>query len=196
MQDSSVAFALATENHKPSRLKSAVKRHHVEKATPKSPIATAMASCVSAPELEGYATTTDVREGRTGTMVKLPATRDSPAASSRASSRSSASAAQPAAEERDYGGRDPMNSRWYPHPSVSRGTLRLTRPAQLVMGVDPAVEKPHKCPFWEAEEHRFAAVTAAPEAKLRTPTKSMRWKDQKAWFDQTNHASLKVNKPL
>jgi len=85
-----------------------------------------------------------------------------------------------------------MNSRWYPHPSLGRGTLKLTSPAALAFGVDPLKDTGHQCPFYEGKKHRFKDVQSLPEARPRTPPKSLRWKSDEHWNKQENHASLKI----
>mmetsp|Transcript_81361 Transcript_81361/g.143591 ORF Transcript_81361/g.143591 Transcript_81361/m.143591 type:complete len:236 (+) Transcript_81361:67-774(+) len=85
-----------------------------------------------------------------------------------------------------------MNARWYPHPSLGRGTLKLTGPAALAFGVDPLKDTGHQCPFYEGKKHRFKDVQSLPEARPRTPPKSLRWKYDEHWNDPANHASLKI----
>eukprot|EP00440_Ansanella_granifera_P034435 gb/GFBE01037357.1/.p1 GENE.gb/GFBE01037357.1/~~gb/GFBE01037357.1/.p1 ORF type:complete len:239 (+),score=44.55 gb/GFBE01037357.1/:1-717(+) len=85
-----------------------------------------------------------------------------------------------------------MNSRWYPHPSLNRGTLKLNPPAALGFGVDPLKDTGHQCPFWEGKKHRFKDVQSLPSATLQTPAKSMRWKSEEVWNNQNMHASLKI----
>mmetsp|Transcript_97344 Transcript_97344/g.172349 ORF Transcript_97344/g.172349 Transcript_97344/m.172349 type:complete len:235 (-) Transcript_97344:70-774(-) len=87
-------------------------------------------------------------------------------------------------------------NRWYPHPATMRGTLKLSKPAALLWGVDPKKDQGHKCPFWEAEEHRFAKVAGLPEARPRTPTRAKRWSSDAEWDNPNNHATLKVNHSL
>jgi len=89
-----------------------------------------------------------------------------------------------------------MNSRWYPHVCANRGTLKLSRPAALLQGIDPAKDHEHQCPFFEAPKHRFAEVKSLPGAKPGTPTKSMKWKSAHAWDDAENHASFKITHTL
>jgi len=85
-----------------------------------------------------------------------------------------------------------MNSRWYPHASSGRGTLKMSQPRALWMGVDPGKDTGHQCPFWEASKHRFAESQRLPEARPRTPTKSLRWRSADAWDNPDNHFSMKV----
>merc|ERR1719356_397994 len=89
-----------------------------------------------------------------------------------------------------------MNTRWYPHVSASRGTLKLSRPAALTASGDPGKEKEHQCPFFEAPKHRFADVKSLPGGKPTTPTKSMKWRSDIAWNDADNHSTLKVTHTL
>eukprot|EP00933_Yihiella_yeosuensis_P074485 TRINITY_DN83440_c0_g1_i1.p1 TRINITY_DN83440_c0_g1~~TRINITY_DN83440_c0_g1_i1.p1 ORF type:complete len:260 (-),score=47.18 TRINITY_DN83440_c0_g1_i1:153-932(-) len=86
-----------------------------------------------------------------------------------------------------------VNSRWYPALSLCRGTLKYTLPMQLAYGVDPDKDKGHECPFYEAPKHRFKAVQDLPEAKPRTPPRSLRWKSDEHWNNPDLHFSLKVN---
>jgi len=85
-----------------------------------------------------------------------------------------------------------MNSRWYPHPSTGRGTLKLSQPKALWMGVDPGKDTGHQCPFFEASKHRFAQSQKLPDARPRTPTKSLRWRSSDAWDNPDNHFTMKV----
>jgi hypothetical protein len=85
-----------------------------------------------------------------------------------------------------------MNTRWYPHASATHGTLQLTGPKKLHYGVDPGKDVCHQCPYWEAEKHRFKSVTALPERRVGTPTKSLRWRSSEHWNNPDNHAPLKV----
>merc|ERR1740121_2218908 len=89
-----------------------------------------------------------------------------------------------------------MNTRWYPHVCTNRGTLKLTKPASLLQGVDPAKDHPHECAFFEGRKHRFAEVKSLPGGKPGTPTKSMKWKSELHWNDADNHHSLKVTHTL
>lgn len=81
---------------------------------------------------------------------------------------------------------------WYPHPVHLRGTLKLSQPAALAQGIDPLKDKGHECPFWDAPKHRFAAVAAMPEARPRTPLKSIKWKSDLDWQNPLNHSSIKI----
>jgi len=89
-----------------------------------------------------------------------------------------------------------MNTRWYPHICANRGTLKLTQPRALLSGADPLKDTGHTCPFWEAESHRFASVTKLPDARPRTPTKSLRWRSNDAWDDPQNHFTMKVTQTM
>eukprot|EP00439_Symbiodinium_sp_Y106_P084942 s327_g27.t1 len=71
-----------------------------------------------------------------------------------------------------------MNSRWYPHPSLTRGSLKLSTPAALAQGVDPEKDKGHQCPFFEGSKHRFKDVQDRPDAQLRESMRSMKWKSE------------------
>lgn len=85
-----------------------------------------------------------------------------------------------------------MNGRYYPHPSLTRGTLKLSRPKALAYGVDPAKDTGHACPFFEGNKHRFKDVQSLPEAQLRESMRSLKWKSDENWNNQDMHASLKI----
>jgi len=85
-----------------------------------------------------------------------------------------------------------MNSRWYPHISLTRGTLKLTAPQALAYGVDPGKDTGHVCPFFEGPKHRFEAVKSLPEASLKIPDKSMRWLSDDHWQNAATQTSLKI----
>lgn len=85
-----------------------------------------------------------------------------------------------------------MNSRWYPHISLNRGTLKLTAPQALAYGVDPGKDTGHVCPFFEGPKHRFEAVQSLPEASLKIPDKSLRWLSDDAWQNAATQTSLKI----
>lgn len=85
-----------------------------------------------------------------------------------------------------------MNGRWYPHPSLTRGTLKLSRPKALAYGVDPGKDHGHECPFFEGNKHRFKDVQSLPEAQLRESLRSLKWKSDENWNNQGLHASLKI----
>jgi hypothetical protein len=85
-----------------------------------------------------------------------------------------------------------MNSRWYPHVSLNRGTLKLTAPQALAYGVDPGKDTGHVCPFFEGPKHRFEAVQSLPEAQLKIPDKSLRWLSDDHWNRQATQTSLKI----
>lgn len=85
-----------------------------------------------------------------------------------------------------------MNTRWNPHPSTLRGQMKMSKAAASIYGIDPAKDVSHNCPFYEAEKHRFAKIQSQPEAKLATPTRSMRWKSEEHWADEANHPALKI----
>lgn len=85
-----------------------------------------------------------------------------------------------------------VNSRWYPHPCLGRGTLKLSAPASLAYGIDPLKDVAHQCPFFDAPKHRFKAVQSLPEARLRTPPRALRWKSDEHWNNPSNHFSMKV----
>eukprot|EP00435_Cladocopium_sp_Y103_P066944 s861_g29.t1 len=85
-----------------------------------------------------------------------------------------------------------MNGRYYPHPSLTRGTLKLSRPKALAYGVDPAKDTGHACPFFEGTKHRFKDVQSLPEAQLRESMRSLKWKSDENWNNQDMHASLKI----
>lgn len=89
-----------------------------------------------------------------------------------------------------------MNSRWYPHPCLNRGTLKLTGPAALAFGVDPLKDVEKRCPFYDAPKHRFKDVQSLPEARLRTPDRARRWLTDDAWNNPANHAAMKVTLTL
>eukprot|EP00931_Biecheleriopsis_adriatica_P114756 TRINITY_DN9066_c0_g1_i1.p1 TRINITY_DN9066_c0_g1~~TRINITY_DN9066_c0_g1_i1.p1 ORF type:complete len:267 (+),score=44.34 TRINITY_DN9066_c0_g1_i1:77-802(+) len=112
------------------------------------------------------------------------------------SQRSQGSSAQaPGADITDlseFAAAQAMNSRWYPHPSLTRGTLKLSAPSALAFGVDPLKDTGHQCPFFEGKKHRFKDVQSLPSATLKVPTKSMKWTDANAWNDPSMHASTKI----
>jgi len=85
-----------------------------------------------------------------------------------------------------------MNSRWYPHPSLTRGSLKLSTPAALAQGVDPEKDKGHQCPFFEGSKHRFKDMQDRPDAQLRESMRSMKWKSEDLWNSQEVHKSLKI----
>lgn len=85
-----------------------------------------------------------------------------------------------------------MNTRWNPHPSTLRGQMKMTAAAASIYGIDPLKDVSHDCPFYEADKHRFAKIKQQPEARLATPTRSMRWKSEDHWADEANHPALKV----
>eukprot|EP00913_Durusdinium_trenchii_P007668 g7204.t2 len=85
-----------------------------------------------------------------------------------------------------------MNGKYYPHPSLMRGTLKLSRPKALAYGVDPGKDHGHECPFFEGAKHRFKDVQSLPEAQLRESTRSLKWKSDENWNNQSMHASLKI----
>lgn len=83
-------------------------------------------------------------------------------------------------------------SRYYPHPVHARGVLKMTERRAMDSGLDPNMPG-YKCPFWEAEVHRFGKVASHPEARPRTPTRSLRWRSDDAWANAGNHGAYKVN---
>ncbi|CAE7247914.1 unnamed protein product [Symbiodinium natans] len=85
-----------------------------------------------------------------------------------------------------------MNSRWYPHPSLTRGSMKLSTPAALAQGVDPQKDKGYQCPFFEGSKHRFKDVQDQPDAQLRESMRSMKWKSADLWNSQEMHKSLKI----
>lgn len=89
-----------------------------------------------------------------------------------------------------------INTRWYPHVSANRGSLKLTGPAALTQSIDPARDKGHTCPFWEAPKHRFAEVKSLPGGQPQIPSRSFRWNSDVAWQDAANHASFKVTQTM
>mmetsp|Transcript_67589 Transcript_67589/g.209087 ORF Transcript_67589/g.209087 Transcript_67589/m.209087 type:complete len:271 (+) Transcript_67589:72-884(+) len=89
-----------------------------------------------------------------------------------------------------------INTRWYPHTCANRGSLKLTQPKAMLMGVDPIKDKGHECPFWEADRHRFAAVSTLPGARPKTPPKSLRWRKEEAWNNPQNHFTMKVTQTM
>lgn len=89
-----------------------------------------------------------------------------------------------------------MNSRWYPHACSQRGELKLTRPAALLAGVDPAKDMGHKCPYFEGTKNRFAAVKGVPGAQVGVPAKSLRWKSDEHWNNPENQFSMKVTQSM
>merc|ERR1740121_210809 len=85
-----------------------------------------------------------------------------------------------------------MNTRHYPHVCATRGAMKMSRPAALTAGIDPAKDQEHQCPFFEAPRHRFAEIKNLPGGKPGTPTKSMKWRCGLAWADPDSHHSMKV----
>jgi len=83
-------------------------------------------------------------------------------------------------------------TRWYPAPTHARGTLRVNNARAFDWGYDIDSLPTRNCPFWQAEHHRFGKVASHPEARPRTPTKSLRWREESAWSNPANHSSLKV----
>lgn len=89
-----------------------------------------------------------------------------------------------------------VNARYYPSPACLRGNLKLSRQRAADLGVDPLKDVGSKCPFWEGESHRFKGAAALAEARPRTPTKSLRWRNEESWNDPGNHPALKVTHAL
>eukprot|EP00438_Fugacium_kawagutii_P020243 Skav232480 [mRNA] locus=scaffold2877:243266:249385:+ [translate_table: standard] len=85
-----------------------------------------------------------------------------------------------------------MNCRYYPHPSLTRGTLKLSRPKALAYGVDPAKDTGCEDPFFDGPKHRFKDVQSLPEAQLRESQRSLKWKSEDNWNNTDMHFSLKV----
>eukprot|EP00930_Biecheleria_cincta_P045161 TRINITY_DN31133_c0_g1_i1.p1 TRINITY_DN31133_c0_g1~~TRINITY_DN31133_c0_g1_i1.p1 ORF type:complete len:241 (-),score=61.69 TRINITY_DN31133_c0_g1_i1:35-757(-) len=111
------------------------------------------------------------------------------------SSRPSSSLGDPAQPQQgltEFEASRAMNSRWYPHVSLNRGTLKLTAPQALAYGVDPGKDHGHVCPFFEGPKHRFEAVQSLPEAKLKIPDKSLRWLSDDHWNREATQTSLKI----
>mmetsp|Transcript_39673 Transcript_39673/g.63024 ORF Transcript_39673/g.63024 Transcript_39673/m.63024 type:complete len:194 (-) Transcript_39673:122-703(-) len=82
--------------------------------------------------------------------------------------------------------------RWYPHPTHNRGLLKLCKPRALDWGIDCTKDQGYRCPFWEAEVHRFDKVAKMPEAKPVTPTRSLRWRSNELWHNPDMHHPYKL----
>jgi len=188
-----LAFTLTQESPKlgAHRLRAACEEHRTRLAP-----APNMRASASAPNM--HKTIGCVEEGweahALGTL--RPATSATPSASASAS----AAAAPAELSELSY---DPqtamsmtMNTRWYPHACSQRGELKLTGPAALLAGVDPAKDKGHKCPYYEGEKHRFATVKGLPGATATVPAKSLRWKSDEAWNNPEYQFSMKVTQSM
>jgi len=187
----SLAFALNKEMHQPSRLRAAFEeRKRVLSAGKGLGASGRLGQSASSPGLLENSTASTSGHGYFGgpgaeplpsARVETPHLRPS-----------SSSAASRASTPRD----EDAPPLWFPHPSTNRGMLTLTKPAALIWGVDPAKHQTTKCPLWEGSHHRFSAVSNLPEARPRTPTKSMRWKCDDAWNNPDNHPELKVTSTL
>jgi len=192
MHASSLAFTLAREARQKSRLRAACDEH-LERlnAAPSKLLSISLHGSASSPSLHGSEAGHDT-EVASARVESVPP-------SSRASARGSTGL--------DLGsgggltGQDllkqaaaSMNTRKFPHPCTNRGSLKLTAPSALQWGIDPKKELTHQCPFWEGDAGRSIARQDA--ARPRTPTKSLRWRSEAAWFDPANQTVLKVTQTL
>mmetsp|Transcript_125689 Transcript_125689/g.367195 ORF Transcript_125689/g.367195 Transcript_125689/m.367195 type:complete len:264 (+) Transcript_125689:148-939(+) len=193
MHDASVEYTQFREPGRPSRLRAAYDEHARQgrAASGERSLKPSASSPAVGMTQEGW-------ELRAGSMRMGMARRTAPAASMQNLSTVSHAnlASSEAASDAQTAASMMMNTRWYPHPSVNRGSLKLTQPKALLMGVDPLLDTGHKCPFWEAESHRFATVTKLPDARPRTPTKSLRWRSLEAWENPQNHFTMKVTQTI
>mmetsp|Transcript_112228 Transcript_112228/g.312339 ORF Transcript_112228/g.312339 Transcript_112228/m.312339 type:complete len:263 (-) Transcript_112228:213-1001(-) len=200
MHAASVEYTAFREPGKPSRLRAAYDEAATRATKGKTLGERRFSASASSPAVgmstqEGWEVHAgSVRVGPSGTLASLsdPGTQRS--------TRSAVSAANLAAAQACY---DPqtaasfmMNTRWYPHICASRGSLKLSQPRALLQGVDPLKDTGHKCSFWEAEEHRFSSISNLPDAKPRTPTRSLRWRSSEAWDNPQNHFTMKVTQTL
>lgn len=85
-----------------------------------------------------------------------------------------------------------MNSRYYPHPTLNRGFLKLSGGRAKDWGIDLERAPGVPCPFWEAPRDRFAHIKTLPGSALRVPPKAAKWQQQEAWEDPTNHHGVKI----
>jgi hypothetical protein len=179
-----LTFAMAREQKQPSRLRSNCEKEAQKlRSSASSPVVGTAAEAPGSPDTGEYAASSAGFD-----------------AAARASSSSFASPKQgqspqptgmEGADEQTLASLT-MNTRWYPHASTTRGKLELSAPKKLHYGVDPGKDVTHQCPYWEAEKHRFKTVTALPERRAVTPTKSLRWRSAEHWDNPDNHAALKV----
>lgn len=85
-----------------------------------------------------------------------------------------------------------MNTRYYPHPSLSRGFLKLSGGRAKDWGIDLERAPGVPCPFWEAPRDRLEHAKGMPGSLPRVPAKAAKWTSQEAWDDASNHHSHKV----
>mmetsp|Transcript_38415 Transcript_38415/g.86582 ORF Transcript_38415/g.86582 Transcript_38415/m.86582 type:complete len:284 (+) Transcript_38415:97-948(+) len=211
MHAASVAYTKYAEAGRPNRLR-AQYDEHARKASVKD---ASLKASASAPSVGASADGWEFHAGSvrlgsaaggmngtigsmTGSMGQLrPATGGSVGTSRPSSSASMGSAvAGQSAMEAQMAASLTMNTRWYPHSSTARGTLKLTQPKALLLGVDPIKDKAHECSFFEADKHRFSSITKLPNARPRTPTKSLRWRSNEAWDNPDNHFTMKVTQSV
>eukprot|EP00929_Paragymnodinium_shiwhaense_P110135 TRINITY_DN76888_c0_g1_i1.p1 TRINITY_DN76888_c0_g1~~TRINITY_DN76888_c0_g1_i1.p1 ORF type:complete len:243 (+),score=32.86 TRINITY_DN76888_c0_g1_i1:102-830(+) len=174
---SQLQFSVASEQVKPSRLRSNAERARYEIDTaPPSAADAALSRAVSDPGLLGAAAMDYAAIGKEFAA----------AANWRPPS-------EPSTPHSQLGGEPsfPVNTRWCPHPCLLRGNLKLCNPRALDWGINPDLPI-RRCPFYDGDPHRFGAVAKHPEARPRTPPKSLRWRTEEAWSNPASHASLKV----
>lgn len=170
---SNLAFGTQREPFAPSRLRKAVDTEAHRKATAPPTLyeKALMAKSSSVPDLSGSV------EPQSFPIDFSPTP---PAPSQAASSK---------------GGDMAPTTRWYPHPTLLRGELKICERRAFDWGYDSDLPG-YRCPFWEAEVHRFGKVASHPEARPRTPTKSLRWREEDAWSNPANHTALKVTQSI
>eukprot|EP00927_Polykrikos_kofoidii_P042957 TRINITY_DN3700_c0_g1_i1.p1 TRINITY_DN3700_c0_g1~~TRINITY_DN3700_c0_g1_i1.p1 ORF type:complete len:249 (+),score=26.24 TRINITY_DN3700_c0_g1_i1:62-808(+) len=175
--------ALVKEQTRPSRFRSAVDTYLHKMATaPPTAAERAFTRSASTPELGigNQAAATDF--GKFGRAF-AEAARDEGYTSRQASARSE-DGTQTNANMQSL-------TRYCPHPIGHRGVLKVCGPRAIENGQDPDAP-PNTCPFWEGENHRFAAVLAKPSARPRTPTRSLRWRDNDAANNPKCQTAYKV----
>jgi len=85
-----------------------------------------------------------------------------------------------------------MNRRYYPHPTLNRGFLRLSGGRAKDWGIDLDKAPGVQCTFWEGPKDRMGVLKNMPGAQPRVPPQAAKWNSQEAWDNPANHHTHKV----
>jgi hypothetical protein len=85
-----------------------------------------------------------------------------------------------------------LNARFYPHPCLTRGMLKLSGGRARDWGVDLESAPGYRCPFYDGHADRFSALKDQPGVEPRLPARSQRWFSDDEWSNPAHHAAYKV----
>jgi len=176
MMASVVRFQVHREMAKPSRLRAAFDHHSANPRRPpgwESRAAEMLKASASAPTLGG-------REGTSSSAIAQAA--------------AAVLAGPPPVDTQGEKEVTPamLNARFYPHPCLTRGMLKLSGGRARDWGVDLEQAPGYRCPFYDGHSDRFSQLKDLPGVEPRLPTRSQRWLSDDEWNNPAHHTAFKI----